>query len=121
LPQSKTAYDWLEFFKVRHREKTGRFYGQGTADATALANFADLLASLPPDQRAADWDARERIVAEFLARTDSKTVQDGWPFCFFTTNFRGLAMPPDKRPAPEQPQRPVQRQAVYPKLPRAAS
>jgi len=122
LARPKSAHDWLEFFKVRWREKhQGRHYGKGIADAKALGNFGDLLASLPTDQRASDWESRERIVAEFLARTDTRTVGAGWPFCFFATDFRGLAMPPDKRPEQPRPMGHVQpmRQAVYPILSRA--
>ena len=98
---AKSAHDWLAYFKAKYWEIRGRQYGQGTADAKALGNFGDLLASLPVDQRAADWLARERIVAEFLNRSDARTVSAGWPFCFFATDFRGLALPPDKRPKPE--------------------
>jgi hypothetical protein len=94
----KSAYDWMAYFKAKYWETKGRQYGQGSADAKALASFGDLLASLPVDQRATDWLARERIVIEFLSRTDPKTVQDGWPFCFFANVFRGLALPPEKRP-----------------------
>lgn len=101
-PRAKSAHDWLEFFKARHRDKTGRFYGQGKADMAALGSLGDLLASLPDDQRSLDWDARERIVSEFLARSDKRTIDAGWPFCFFATDFRGLALPPDKRPRPDQ-------------------
>ena len=100
-PSSKTAYDWLSFFQAQYWAIRKRQYGQGTADMKALANFGDLLASLPPEQRAADWLARERIVTEFLNRTDPRTVAAGWPFCFFATDFRGLAVPPSERPKPD--------------------
>jgi hypothetical protein len=115
---AKSAYDWLAFFKAKYWESKGRQYGQGTADAKALVNFSELLESLPIEQRAADWLARERIVAEFLSRTDPKTVQDGWPFCFFANVFRGLALPPDKRPKQETRQEaqgwaPKRKQAIY--------
>jgi hypothetical protein len=100
LVDHKTAYDWLCFFKIQHRDKMGREYGQGKADAVALGNLGDLLTSLPSDQRAEDWSSRERMVAEFLNRTDHKTRTAGWPFCFFTTDFRALAIPPHKRPLP---------------------
>ena len=98
---AKSAYDWMCYFKARYWEIKGRAYGQGTADAKALANFGDLLDSLPTEQRAEDWLARDRIVTEFLSRTDHKTVGSGWPFCFFATDFRGLSMPSEKRPSPE--------------------
>jgi hypothetical protein len=97
-PCAKGAHDWLEFFKVRHREKTGQFYGRSSGDGKAEGNLTDLLASLPDGQRADDWKARERMVAEFLARDEKRTVAAGWPFCFFVTDFRALALPPEKRP-----------------------
>jgi hypothetical protein len=96
---AKSADDWLSYFRQKYWEAKGRQYGQGSADAKALGNFGDLLGSLPLDQRVADWLDRERIVTEFLTRSDARTVGAGWPFCFFTTDFRGLAMPPERRPA----------------------
>jgi hypothetical protein len=95
---NKTSHDWLSYFQVKYWEIRGRQYGRGTSDAKALGNFGELLDSLPVEQRAADWQARERIVTEFLQRSDARTVQAGWPFSFFATDFRGLALPPDKRP-----------------------
>ena len=100
-PTSKSAYDWLAYFQTQYWIIRKRQYGQGTADMTAMGNFGDLLASLPPEQRAADWLARERIIAEFLNRTDPRTVTAGWPFAFFATDFRGLAVPPSERPKPD--------------------
>ena len=97
----KTAHDWLSYFGVKYWEIRKRQYGRGTGDAKAMGNFGELLDSLPPEQRAADWLDRERIVTEFLNRSDARTVSAGWPFCFFATDFRGLALPPDKRPKPE--------------------
>ncbi len=96
--RAKSAHDWIEFFKVRYREKTGQFYGHGAVDGKAEGNLGDLLTTLPGPQRAEDWEARERIVGEFLARTDPRTVSAGWPFAFFVTDFRALAIPPEKRP-----------------------
>lgn len=100
-PSCKTSYDWLSYFRVRYWEIRGRQYGQGTSDAKALGNFGDLLNSLPTDQRAEDWLARDRIVSEFLGKSDARTVSAGWSFSFFVQDFRGLAMPPEKRPNPE--------------------
>jgi hypothetical protein len=97
-----------EIQNVNAKSAYDKMYGQGSSDSKALGNFSTLLASLPVEQRASDWLARERIVGEFLARTDPKTVQDGWPFCFFTNVFRGLALPPDKRPKAEA-RPPIQR------------
>jgi hypothetical protein len=99
--KTKTAHDWLTYFGVKYWEIRKRQYGRGTADAKAMSNFGDLLDSLPVEQRAADWEDRERIVTEFLNRSDARTVSAGWPFCFFATDFRGLAMPADKRPNPD--------------------
>jgi hypothetical protein len=100
---AKSAYDWLAYFRVRYWEIRKRQYGQGSADAKALANFADLLESLPAGQRASDWLDRDRIVTEFLNRADARTVKSGWPFCFFATDFRGLATPPGQRPQQPSP------------------
>ncbi len=100
-----TASQWQSYFSARHREKTGRWYGQGEADAKAIARLADLFDGAPPDQLRADWDARERIVGEFLASADPKTVEADWSFSFFVARFRGLALPPEKRPKPPQPAR----------------
>ena len=93
-----TASDWCAYFGERHREKTGRFYGRGEADARAIARLADLFDGAPVEQLHADWDARERIVDEFLAGAEPKTVAAGWSFSFFVAQFRGLAVPPEKRP-----------------------
>ena len=100
-----TAHDWLVFFSARHREKTGRFYGQGEADARAVARLGDLFAGAPETQLSADWAARERIVGEFLASNDPATVKVGWSFAFFAAQFQGLAIPPEQRPAISKPGR----------------
>lgn len=73
-------------------------YGQGEADAKACARLGEYLDTLPAEQRAADWEARERIVGEFLASTEPRTVATGWPFAFFASQFRGLAIPAEQRP-----------------------
>jgi hypothetical protein len=118
-PCAKSAHDWLSFFAARHREKTGKFYGQSSADAKASGNLADMLASLPFTQRAEDWEQRERMVAEFLSRTDPRTVAAGWPFAFFANDFRALAIPPERRPKPRADGRPTQQpQVTYPALTR---
>jgi hypothetical protein len=96
---AKSANDWYALFCKKQWEKFGRQYGQGESDAKATGKLHDLLESLPLDQRAGDWINRERIVEEFLARSEPKTVSAGWSFSFFVNDFRGLAIPPDKRPA----------------------
>lgn len=94
---AKTAHDWLTYFNARFFAAKGRQRGC-SSDAKATANLADLLAALPDTERAEDWDARERIVDEFLARTDQRTAEAGWKFAFFVASFDGLRLPPDKRP-----------------------
>lgn len=94
---AKTAHDWLTYFNARFFASKGRQRGC-SSDAKATANLADLLAALPDTERAEDWEARERIVDEFLARTDQRTVEAGWKFAFFVASFDGLRLPPDKRP-----------------------
>jgi hypothetical protein len=95
---TKTAHDWLSYFQATYWSTIGRQYGQGSGDAKSVANLADLLETLPPQQRVEDWNDRERIVGEFLKRDDVRTVRSGHPFAFFVTDFRGLAMPLAKRP-----------------------
>lgn len=97
----KSAYDWLTYFQARYWELKGRQYGRGESDARALGALGTLLGSLPNEQRAGDWEARARIVEEFLASSDARTVSNGWSFSFFVSSFRGLAIPPEKRPKPE--------------------
>ena len=94
----KSANDWLMYFQAKYFVAHGRQYGQGEGDAKATGKLADLLDSLPLDQRSVDWDARERMVTEFLCRTDPRTVATGWSFSFFVQDFRGLAMPRSNRP-----------------------
>lgn len=106
------AYDWLCFFKSKHREKTGRDYGKGEQDSKALGRLADLLGSFPEQQRLDDWGVRERIVIEFLSRNDSKTISAGWSFAFFVTDFGALAIDPSKRPKREK-RRPGQPEPYY--------
>lgn len=93
-------HHWLSYFKAQYHRTKSRQYGQGEADAKALARLGDLMGTTGAEQCAADWESRERIVGEFLASTDARTVQAGWPFAFFAANFRGLALPPEKRPKP---------------------
>ena len=100
---AKTAHDWLTFFGSKYWEKTGRPYGRGGSDSKALASLADLLTSLPDEQRDEDWNARDRIVDEFLARSDPRTTSAGWSFSFFANDFRALALPPDQRPGKPSP------------------
>lgn len=102
-PDVKAAHDWLSFFAVRWREKnSGRHYGKGESDAKACARLGDELASLPDEQRIQDWEARERIVAEFLGSADRATVAAGWSFAFFAAAFRGLCIPPNERAKSDQ-------------------
>jgi hypothetical protein len=91
-PPVKTAYDWLTYFQTRYWELKGRQYGKGASDAKAMGAFGDLLDSMPAEQRASDWLAKERIVEEFLARDEKRTVAAGWSFSFFVQDFRGLAL-----------------------------
>jgi hypothetical protein len=100
-PRAKSSHDWLSYFKPRYWEIRGRQYGQGEADAKACGRLAELLDSLPVEERAEDWEARERIVAEFLARSDQRTQEAGWSFAFFASSFNGLRIPPERRPKPE--------------------
>src|ERR1039458_10119045 len=93
---AKSADDWYRFFGVKYWEKVGKQYGRGENDAKTIGKFHELLESLPVEQRAADWLARDRIVRRFLARTAARTVQAGWSFAFFAQDFRGLALPPAK-------------------------
>lgn len=97
----KTAYDWRSFFASRWWQKRGRQYGQGEADAKASARLDEFLGSLPADERAKDWEARERMVQEFLGRSDRATTESGWSFSFFASGFQGLRIPPGERPAPQ--------------------
>jgi hypothetical protein len=119
---TKGATDWLSYFTSKYFVAHGRQYGQGEGDSKATGKLHDLLESLPDEQRAADWAVRERMVTEFLCRTDPRTVGTGWSFSFFVQDFRGLAIPPEKRPKPEpRPNgydRPM-RQAIYPVLKKA--
>jgi hypothetical protein len=95
---TKDASDWLSYFQSKYFVAHGRHYGQGESDSKATGKLSDLLDSLPKDQRTEDWNARERMLTEFLCRTDQRTVATGWSFSFFVQDFRGLAIPPDKRP-----------------------
>ena len=98
----KMAYDWLEFFKPRWCAKAGRLtYGQGEADAKAMGRLDDLLASLENADREADWEARERIVEEFLRSSDQRTIEAGHSFAFFAARFNGLRVPQSTRSAPQ--------------------
>ena len=103
---AKSAHDWYEFFKARWWEVKGRQYGQGSADAKGEGRLHEVLESLSEVERAEDWEARKRMVAEFLDKDDQRTVEAGWSFAFFVTVFNGLRVPPEKRPrirAPGQP------------------
>lgn len=112
-----SACDWLSFFKSKYWPKIGQQYGQGISDSKALGNLGDLLTSLPEEQRLADWDHRDRIVDEFLSRSDPKIISAGWCFTFFVTDFRALAIDPNRRPKAPVQQRPGQQpQARYSKL-----
>ena len=108
---AKSAHDWYEFFKAKWWQARGRQYGQGEADAKGEGRLHDVLQSLPPAERAADWDARERMVAEFLAKGDPRTAGAGWSFSFFVSEFNGLRIPAEKRPKPEP--RPGQPRPVH--------
>ena len=110
-PDAKSSHDWYEFFKARWWEVKGRQYGQGTADAKGAGRLHEVLESLPLAERAADWEARERMVSEFLASGDPRTTRAGWSFSFFASEFNGLRIPPEKRPKPAFPGQP--KQAVY--------
>ena len=112
----KSAHDWYSYFASRYWEKAGKQYGRGESDAKALGAFGTLLDSLPQEQRAEDWLSKERIIGEFLARDDRRTVANGWSFSWFVQDFRGLAIPPDKRPKAEARNPFQQPRAQYPTL-----
>lgn len=108
------AIEWFNVFKARWRvSRKGKFYGRGEGDMKALGNLAGMLASVPPEQRIAEWSDRERMIDEFLASTDPKTVSSGFSFSFFVTAFRGLAIPPEQRPKPTANGKPAPMQARY--------
>jgi hypothetical protein len=96
---STTAFDWINVFKAKYIEVRCRHYGGGEADAKACARMGEYLDDIPETQQRADWEARERILTEFLTSRDKATVSAGWPFSFFVSSFRGLATPPEERPA----------------------
>lgn len=112
-PRAKSAHDWLSSFSAKYWPAKGRPYGQGESDSKACARLAEYLETLPADQRAADWEARERMIAEFFASTDRATVGAGWPFAFFVSAFRGLAIPPEQRPKVTPAGKPAPMQARY--------
>jgi hypothetical protein len=89
---AKSSHDWYSYFATRYWEKVGKQYGRGESDAKATGSLGTLLESLPEAQRAEDWLSKERIVGEFLARDDPRTVAAGWSFSFFVQDFRGLAL-----------------------------
>lgn len=95
----KNAYSWRSFFASRWWQKRGRQYGQGEADARACGRLDEFLSSLPDEERAKDWEQRERMVSEFLNRADRPTVESGWSFSFFASGFQGLRIPESERPA----------------------
>jgi hypothetical protein len=103
---AKSAHDWYEFFKARWWEVKGRQYGQGTADAKGEGRLHEVLEGLLADDRAADWDARERMVGEFLSKADQRTIDAGWSFSFFVSVFNGLRIPPEQRPRVRRPGQP---------------
>lgn len=94
-----SAHDWLSFFASRWWEARGRQYGQGEADARAAARMGEVLATLPATERTADWEARGRMVEEFLSRSDKATREAGWSFAFFVAGFNGLRIPESERPS----------------------
>lgn len=98
-----SAHDWLTVFSAKYWPIRARPYGVGESDAKACGRFGEYLDSLPDSQRAEDWEARDRIIMEFLTTRDKATVSAGWPFSFFVTAFRGLAIPHELRPKPDQP------------------
>jgi hypothetical protein len=95
-----TAFDWSALFSAKYFVARGQPYGRGEADAKAEGRFCAYLESLPAEQRVSDWDARIRIVTEFLTSTSPATVSAGWSFSFFVAQFRGLSIPPERRPKP---------------------
>jgi len=94
---AKSAHDWLCYFNARYWQVRGKQRGC-SSDAKATANLQDQLDKQGEVERAADWEARERIVDEFLARGDPRTVEAGHKFAFFVSSFDGLRVPPDQRP-----------------------
>ena len=94
---AKSAHDWLCYFNARYWQVRGKQRGC-VSDAKATANLQDQLDKQGEVERAADWEARERIVDEFLARGDPRTVEAGHKFAFFVSSFDGLRVPPDQRP-----------------------
>lgn len=108
-PRAISGYSWLAFFRAQWWKSKGRQYGQGEADAKACARLGELIQGLPEAERAEDWKARDRIVAEFLGRADAQTAGSGWSFSFFASGFNGLRIPPEARPKPaERPGQPKQ-------------
>lgn len=93
-PEAKTAFDWLAFFRAKYLERWGRHYGEGEVDGRAQGRLAELLDSLPPKQRIADWERRAEIIAEFFGKTDQATRGAGWSFAFFVAAFNGLTLGP---------------------------
>lgn len=112
--RAKGAHDWYEFFRAEWWKAKGRQYGQGSADAKGEGRLHETLESLPPEERAEDWAARERMVGEFLAKDDKRTVEAGWSFSFFASVFNGLRVPPEKRPKPQAPGQP--KRGAWPSL-----
>lgn len=92
------AHDWLTYYNARFFAVRGKQRGGGEADSRATSRLADQLHTQSLDEAAKDWESRERIVDEFLARADQRTVEAGHPFAFFVASFDGLRVPPERRP-----------------------
>lgn len=88
-----TAWDWLQEFGAAWRvENDGLTYGNN-GDTRSASLLADTLARLPEAELVAAQKKAPEMFAEFLSRTDPKTVERRHPFAFFVTEWGGLRAP----------------------------
>ncbi len=88
------ASSWLSRFAVAWSEKYQRLtYGNGTEDAKATGELADLLAALPPGERTAAEAMALTMIGEYLADESSGRVKARHPWKWFVADFNGLRVP----------------------------
>jgi hypothetical protein len=87
------AGEWLRQFGMAWCEKYQQIAYGNAGDAMATGRLSDLLGPMPEDQRLIAQREASRMFAEFLAKTEPKTVDRRHPWSFFVTEFGGLLAP----------------------------
>lgn len=86
------ANTWLHVFGMAWCEKYQRITYGLPSDGKACGALDSLLERMDAGEAAAAWADRDRMIRQFLATSDPKTVESAHSFSFFVQRFVALAI-----------------------------